>query len=104
MRARVVTDERDDPFLTTLKVERVVLNALAKHTRLCRLISAPTVIYLASSSEKPIHLSRATSLLQDRDDLRLNWLPGDFDVFIRNVNVNFRSNTKLSFEINAGLD
>ena len=27
--ARTATDERDDPFLTTLKVERVVLNALA---------------------------------------------------------------------------
>src|SRR5689334_2845235 len=27
--------------------------------------------------------------LQDRDDLRLNWLSGDFDVFVRNVNVDF---------------
>src|SRR6266498_4181459 len=42
--------------------------------------------------------------LQDRDDLRLDWLPCDFDVFIRNVNVNFGSNTKLSFEIDSGLN
>src|SRR5438552_3693079 len=42
--------------------------------------------------------------LQDRDDLRLDWLPGDLDVFIRNVNVNFGSNAKLSFEINSRLD
>ncbi len=61
---------------------------------------------ILAPSEKPIHLwCRARSLsLQDRDDLRLDWLPGDFDVFIRNVNVNFGSNAKLSFEIDSGLD
>ena len=68
--------------------------------------SATTKQYYSSHllREKPIHLSRATSLLQNRDDLRLNWLPGDFDVFIRNVNVDFGSNAKLSFEINPGLN
>src|SRR5215472_11092450 len=40
----------------------------------------------------------------DRDYLRLDWLPGDFDVLFRNVNVDFRSNAKLSFEVNSGLD
>ena len=34
----------------------------------------------------------------------MDWLPGDFDILIRNVNVNFGSNTKLSFEIDSGLD
>src|SRR5437016_5350073 len=41
------------------KVERVVLNALSNKLRLGRLIFAPSAIGLASSSEKPIHLSRA---------------------------------------------
>src|SRR4029077_9704392 len=41
---------------------------------------------------------------QNRDYLRLNWLSRDFDVFIGNVNVNFRANAKFSFEINPGLD
>ena len=34
----------------------------------------------------------------------MDWLPGDFDVFIRDVNVNFGSNAKFSFEINPGLN
>src|SRR4029077_15054744 len=41
---------------------------------------------------------------QNWNDLRLDWLSSDFDVFIGNVNVNFRSNAKFSFEINPGLD
>ena len=59
------------PFLATVqrsppKVERVVLNALAEQMRLCRLVFGPAKCYensilrlrrVASSSEKPIHLS-----------------------------------------------
>src|SRR6266480_3816277 len=48
--------------------------------------------------------ARTSRSLQNRDDLRLDWLPGDFDVFIRNVNVNFGSHAKLSFEINSWLN
>jgi len=40
-------------------VERVVLNALGS-LRLCRLMSAPSTISPASSSEKPIHLCPST--------------------------------------------
>src|ERR1700757_593083 len=47
---------------------------------------------------------RTRRRFQNRDYLRLNWLSRDFDVFIGNVNVNFRSNAKFSFEINPGLD
>ena len=43
-------------------------------------------------------------LLQNRDDFRLNWLTGDFDVFVRNVNVDFRAHAKFSFEIDPRLD
>src|SRR4029453_6762114 len=42
--------------------------------------------------------------LQDRDDLRLDWLPGDFDVFVRDVDVDFRAHTELSFEVNSRLN
>src|SRR5206468_4704692 len=42
--------------------------------------------------------------LQDRNDFCLDGLSGDFDVFVRNVNVNFGSNAEFSFEVNAGLD
>ena len=34
----------------------------------------------------------------------MDWLPGDFDVFIGNVNVDFRSNAKFSFEVNSRLN
>src|SRR4029077_19916445 len=60
------------PFPATVhrsrpKVERIVLNALAEQMRLCRLIFGPPQCdgnsilrhrRVASSSEKPIHLSR----------------------------------------------
>ena len=31
-------------------------------------------------------------------------MSGDFDILVRNVNINFGSNTKLAFEIDSGLD
>ena len=43
-------------------------------------------------------------ILQDRDDLRLNRLTGDFDILIGNVNVDFRANAELSFHVNPRLD
>jgi len=64
--------EADPPFAKRAKVERVVLNALAKRMRLCRLICYRATLggqrteeyscalggwFLASSSEKPIHLN-----------------------------------------------
>ena len=45
-----------------VKVERVVLNALAKRMGLCRLMYAPSAI--PASSEKPIHLQATRLPLQ----------------------------------------
>src|SRR6266513_2050740 len=42
--------------------------------------------------------------LQDRNDFCLDGLSGDFDVFVRNVDVDLRSNAELSFEVNSRLD
>src|SRR5690349_11495521 len=41
---------------------------------------------------------------QDRNDLGLDWLAGDFDVFAGNVNVDFRSDAELPLLVNSGLD
>ena len=41
---------------------------------------------------------------ENRNNLVLDWLSRDFDVFIGNVNVNFRSNAKLSFEVDSRLN
>jgi len=41
---------------------------------------------------------------QYRNDLRLDWLAGDFDVLVGNVNVDLRSDAELSFLVNSGLD
>src|SRR5882724_943830 len=42
--------------------------------------------------------------LQDRNDFCLDGLSGDFDVFVRNVDVDFRAYAELSFEVNSRLD
>src|SRR6266513_4379372 len=42
--------------------------------------------------------------LQDRNDFCLDGLTGDFDVFVRNVDVDLRSHAELSFEVNSRLD
>ena len=41
---------------------------------------------------------------QNRNDFRLDWLAGHFDVFVGNVNVDLRSDAELSFLVNSGLD
>ena len=34
----------------------------------------------------------------------MDWLTGDFDVFVRNIDVDLRSNAELSFEVNSWLN
>jgi hypothetical protein len=53
---------READHCSNFKVERVVLNALAK-LRLCRRLFAASPFDLSSSSEKPIHLWQLMLLL-----------------------------------------
>jgi len=54
------TDVTDRAEHYSPKVERVVLNALAKESRLCRQTFARSANHSSSSSEKPIHLLDGT--------------------------------------------
>jgi hypothetical protein len=50
---------------------------------------AAGLVQTASPALPCVDLIWTSLSLQDRNDLSLDWLPTDFDVFIRNVNVDF---------------